>query len=107
MISMTSGEGASRLFADFDRELSPGPPDLARIIELGQPARRHRPGPRASPGYRALSHHRHYQRLPDRHWHLAGHRYCHRRARLDQQRILLDSRGGPPKTIGCQPAKCV
>ncbi len=37
MISMTSREGASRLFADFDRQLSPGDPNVARLIELGQP----------------------------------------------------------------------
>ncbi len=37
MISMTWREGASRMFADFDRELSPEDPDLARLIELGHP----------------------------------------------------------------------
>ncbi len=37
MISMTSCEAASRMFADFDREISPETPDLARLIELGQP----------------------------------------------------------------------
>ncbi len=38
MISMTSREGASRLFADFDREISPDNPDLGKLIEI---ARRH------------------------------------------------------------------
>jgi quercetin dioxygenase-like cupin family protein len=37
MVSMTSHEGASHMFADFDREISPTEPDLARLIELGQP----------------------------------------------------------------------
>jgi quercetin dioxygenase-like cupin family protein len=37
MISLTSREGASRMFADFDREISPDSPDLAKLIELGQP----------------------------------------------------------------------
>ncbi len=36
MISMTSREGASCMFADFDREISPENPDLSRLIELGQ-----------------------------------------------------------------------
>ncbi len=38
MVSMTSREGASRLFADFDREISPEKPDLGKLIEI---ARRH------------------------------------------------------------------
>jgi quercetin dioxygenase-like cupin family protein len=37
MISLTSREGASRMFADFDREICPDSPDLAKLIELGQP----------------------------------------------------------------------
>ncbi len=37
MISMTSREGASLMFADFDRELSPDSPDLSKLVELGQP----------------------------------------------------------------------
>ncbi len=36
MISMTSREGASRLFADIDREISPENPDLAKLVEVGQ-----------------------------------------------------------------------
>ena len=39
MVSMTSREGASRLFADIDREISPEKPDLGKLIEI---ARRHR-----------------------------------------------------------------
>jgi hypothetical protein len=38
MVSMTSREGASRIFADLDREISPDKPDLGKIIEV---ARRH------------------------------------------------------------------
>ena len=38
MVSMTSREGASRLFADIDREISPEKPDLGKLIEI---ARRH------------------------------------------------------------------
>jgi len=38
MLSMTSRDGASRLFADFDREISPEAPDLGKLIEI---ARRH------------------------------------------------------------------
>jgi len=34
MISMTSREGASLLFADLDREISPGDLDLAKIVEI-------------------------------------------------------------------------
>ena len=34
MISMTSREGASHLFADLDREIAPGDLDIARIIEV-------------------------------------------------------------------------
>jgi len=37
MISMTSREAASHMFSDFDREISPTNPDLAKLIELGQP----------------------------------------------------------------------
>ena len=36
MISMTSREGASLMFADLDRDISPESPDLAKLIELGQ-----------------------------------------------------------------------
>ena len=36
MISMTSRDGASRLFADMDREISPEKPDLGKLIEIGQ-----------------------------------------------------------------------
>ncbi|HEY2358144.1 MAG TPA: cupin domain-containing protein [Phenylobacterium sp.] len=35
MVSMTSREGASHMFTDFDREVSPENPDLAKLIELG------------------------------------------------------------------------
>jgi quercetin dioxygenase-like cupin family protein len=35
MISMTSREGASHMFTDFDREISPENPDFARLTELG------------------------------------------------------------------------
>lgn len=36
MVSVTSREGASHMFADFDREIAPGNPDLAKLVELGQ-----------------------------------------------------------------------
>jgi hypothetical protein len=36
MVSMTSREGASRLFADLDREMSPEKPDLGKLIEVGR-----------------------------------------------------------------------
>ena len=36
MVSMTSREGASRLFADIDREISPEKPDLGKIIEIAR-----------------------------------------------------------------------
>jgi hypothetical protein len=35
MVSMTSREGASRMFADFDREIAPVNPDLAQLVEVG------------------------------------------------------------------------
>ena len=35
MISMTSREAASQMFADFDREISPDNPDLAKLNEIG------------------------------------------------------------------------
>jgi quercetin dioxygenase-like cupin family protein len=37
MISMSSREGASHMFTDFDREISPEKPDLGKLIELGRP----------------------------------------------------------------------
>ena len=37
MISMTSREGASQMFADFDREISPESPDVAKLVKLGAP----------------------------------------------------------------------
>lgn len=37
MVSMTSCEGASRMFTDFDREMSPEKPDLGKLVELGRP----------------------------------------------------------------------
>lgn len=36
MVSMTSREGASHMFTDFDREISPESPDVGRLIELGR-----------------------------------------------------------------------
>jgi len=35
MISMTSRLGASKMFTDFDREISPQSPDLAKLVEIG------------------------------------------------------------------------
>lgn len=35
MVSMTSREGASRMFADFDREISPERPDVGKLAEIG------------------------------------------------------------------------
>lgn len=37
MISITSRQAASLMFADFDREISPENPDLAKLVELGAP----------------------------------------------------------------------
>ncbi len=37
MLSMTSCEGASHMFADFDREISPESPDVAKLVKLGAP----------------------------------------------------------------------
>jgi quercetin dioxygenase-like cupin family protein len=37
MVSVTSREGASHLFADIDREISPENPDLGKLAELGKP----------------------------------------------------------------------
>lgn len=37
MISLTSHEGASHMFTDFDREVSPTAPDIGKLIELGRP----------------------------------------------------------------------
>jgi len=34
MISVTSREGASHMFTDFDREIAPDKPDLGKLIEL-------------------------------------------------------------------------
>jgi quercetin dioxygenase-like cupin family protein len=36
MISMTSREGASRFFAELDREVAPDKPDLGKLVEVGQ-----------------------------------------------------------------------
>ena len=36
MISMTSREGASRMFTEIDREISPDNPDLGKLVEIGQ-----------------------------------------------------------------------
>ena len=35
MVSITSRLGASRMFAEFDREISPTNPDLGKLIEVG------------------------------------------------------------------------
>ena len=37
MLSVTSREGASHMFEDFDREISPDAPDVARLVALGRP----------------------------------------------------------------------
>lgn len=37
MVSMTSREGASHMFADIDREVAPDNPDISKLIALGQP----------------------------------------------------------------------
>ena len=36
MISMTSREGASQMFTDLDREISPDNPDLGKLVEVGR-----------------------------------------------------------------------
>ena len=36
MLSLTSREGASQMFVEFDREISPTSPDLGRLAEIGQ-----------------------------------------------------------------------
>ena len=36
MISMTSREGASRMFTDMDREIAPDNPDLSKLLEIGK-----------------------------------------------------------------------
>ena len=36
MLSMTSREGASRMFTDMDREISPDNPDLGKLVEVGR-----------------------------------------------------------------------
>jgi len=36
MLSMTSREGASRLFSDLDREIAPENPDLGKLVQVGQ-----------------------------------------------------------------------
>ena len=35
MVSMTSREGASHMFTDFDREIAPVNPDFAKLVEVG------------------------------------------------------------------------
>lgn len=37
MVSVTSREGASHMFTDFDRGVSPEKPDLGKLVELGRP----------------------------------------------------------------------
>ena len=34
MLSVTSREGASHMFTDFDREIAPDKPDLGKLVEL-------------------------------------------------------------------------
>ena len=36
MISMTSRAGAAQMFTDFDRQISPANPDLAKLVEVGR-----------------------------------------------------------------------
>ena len=36
MISMTSREGASRMFTDMDREIAPDNPDFGKLVEIGR-----------------------------------------------------------------------
>jgi quercetin dioxygenase-like cupin family protein len=36
MLSMTSREGASKMFADIAREIAPDNPDLGKLVEIGQ-----------------------------------------------------------------------
>lgn len=47
MLSMTSREGASRLFADLDREIAPDQPDIGKLVEV---ATRHGLKVQAPPG---------------------------------------------------------
>jgi quercetin dioxygenase-like cupin family protein len=35
MISLTSRAGAAAMFAEFDREIAPDKPDLAKLVEIG------------------------------------------------------------------------
>jgi quercetin dioxygenase-like cupin family protein len=35
MVSVSSTEGSSKMFADFDREISPDRPDVGKLIEIG------------------------------------------------------------------------
>lgn len=35
MVSMTSREGASLMFADMDREIAPDKPDIDKLVEVG------------------------------------------------------------------------
>jgi quercetin dioxygenase-like cupin family protein len=36
MVSVTSREGASHMFTDFDREISPERPDLGKLVDIGR-----------------------------------------------------------------------
>jgi len=36
MLSMTSREGASKMFADIAREIAPDNPDLGKLVEIGR-----------------------------------------------------------------------
>jgi len=35
MVSVTSCEGAARMFEEFDREIAPDAPDLGKLVEIG------------------------------------------------------------------------
>ena len=35
MVSLTSREGASHMFTEFDREIAPDKPDLGKLVEIG------------------------------------------------------------------------
>lgn len=36
MVSVTSREGAAKMFAEFDREISPDAPDLGKLVAIGR-----------------------------------------------------------------------
>lgn len=45
MLSMTSREGASRMFTDMDREISPDRPDVGKLLKIGSRYGMKVPGP--------------------------------------------------------------